>query len=140
MILRYGNALKAVVAGEQLPPWEYPAVITACREAGADPLLVKWKRRRPGLVALSIGGHGQGPQMAANSAALEQLKEAVSRAKAELYAPPRPGETKHVLPLPARLDADVERRMGMSDTLATVQMSWVSAGAQNGFREFLRGR
>lgn len=48
----YGHSLTAVIVGEQLPRWEHPSVIAACHEAEADPLLMKWKNRRPGLVKL----------------------------------------------------------------------------------------
>ena len=48
----YGHSLTAVIVGEQLPRWEHPSAITACHEAEADPLLMKWKNRRPGLIRL----------------------------------------------------------------------------------------
>lgn len=50
----FGESLAYVIAGEQLPRWEYPAVIEACRSAGADPLLLRWNHWRPGLTELPV--------------------------------------------------------------------------------------
>lgn len=49
----YGDALKWVIAGNQLPGWERPAVLAASRHAGARPLLMRWDNWRPGLVELT---------------------------------------------------------------------------------------
>lgn len=48
----YGDALKWVIAGNQLSDWERPAVLVACHQAGARPLLMRWDNWRPGLVEL----------------------------------------------------------------------------------------
>jgi len=49
----YSDALKWVIAGNQLADWERPAVVGASRQAGARPLLMRWDRWRPGLVELA---------------------------------------------------------------------------------------
>jgi Protein of unknown function (DUF2971) len=49
----YGDALTHVIAGEHLPGWQRVAVETACREIGAEALLIKWKNYRVGLDTLS---------------------------------------------------------------------------------------
>lgn len=51
----YGEALEYVIAGNQLPEWERPAVVAACQQADAQPLLLKWDHWKPGLVDLSNG-------------------------------------------------------------------------------------
>lgn len=53
----YGDALRWVIAGNQLADWERPAVLVASQQAGARPLLLRWDHWRPGLVDL---GEGQG--------------------------------------------------------------------------------
>lgn len=52
LVLSYGDSLEAVIAGDQLPAWEYPAVEAACERAGARALKMKWKNWRPGLIPL----------------------------------------------------------------------------------------
>ncbi len=47
--INYGDSLEAVIAGERLPEWEQPAVVAACKEAGARALRVRWESWRPGL-------------------------------------------------------------------------------------------
>jgi len=49
----YGDALKWVIAGNQLADWERPAVVGASRQAGAQPLLMRWDHWRPGLVEMA---------------------------------------------------------------------------------------
>jgi hypothetical protein len=49
----YGDALKWVIAGNQLADWERPAVVSASRQAGARPLLMRWDHWRPGLVEMA---------------------------------------------------------------------------------------
>lgn len=53
--LDYGDALRFVIAGHELPGWERPAVALASRRAGAHPLLLRWDHWRPGLVELDEG-------------------------------------------------------------------------------------
>jgi hypothetical protein len=48
----YGDSLSAVIAGDQLPAWELPAMIAKCQEAGVEALKMKWANWRPGLVAV----------------------------------------------------------------------------------------
>lgn len=48
----YGDALKWVIAGNQLADWERPAVFAASHQVGAKPLLLRWNHWRPGLVEL----------------------------------------------------------------------------------------
>lgn len=50
--IEYGSALVAVIAGERLPSWEWPAVPSACQQAGAQALRILWKNWRPGLIEL----------------------------------------------------------------------------------------
>jgi hypothetical protein len=45
--VNYGDALEAVIVGEKFPPWQAPAAVEACREAGAEPLRLDWKMGRP---------------------------------------------------------------------------------------------
>jgi len=49
----YGDALKWVIAGNQLADWERPAVVGASLQAGARPLLMRWDHWRPGLVEMA---------------------------------------------------------------------------------------
>jgi hypothetical protein len=51
----YGDSLVAVIAGEQMPDWEHPAVIAKCEEAGVEALRMKWANWRPGVVELDAG-------------------------------------------------------------------------------------
>jgi hypothetical protein len=51
--VEYGDALVAVIAGEQLPAWERPAVESACQRVDAQALRILWKNWRPGLVELN---------------------------------------------------------------------------------------
>lgn len=48
----FGDALKWVIAGNQLADWQRPAVLVASHQAGARPLLLRWDHWRPGLVEL----------------------------------------------------------------------------------------
>jgi hypothetical protein len=48
----YGNALAAVIAGEELPNWQRPAAVHSCTRASVDPLVVDWSTGRPLLVSL----------------------------------------------------------------------------------------
>lgn len=50
----YGDALRWVIAGNQLADWERPAVSVASHQAGAKPLLLRWDHWRPGLVELPV--------------------------------------------------------------------------------------
>jgi len=49
----YGDALTHVVAGQCLGGRERPAFEARCRQVGAEPLRVKWKNYRVGLVPLA---------------------------------------------------------------------------------------
>jgi len=96
----YGDALKWVIAGNQLADRERPAAVGASRQAGARPLLMRWERWRPGLVELEE--HQDSPvvtPMQTDSPGLTRLKEAVRRAEIEMRAPPPAGEVKEMLPL-----------------------------------------
>jgi hypothetical protein len=50
----YGDALVAVIAGDQVPRWEIPAMRAKCEEAAVAARQMKWSNWRPGLVP--IGG------------------------------------------------------------------------------------
>lgn len=49
----FGDALTHVIAGRCLTPDEHPAVAARCRETNVDPLRVKWKNYRVGIVPLA---------------------------------------------------------------------------------------
>jgi hypothetical protein len=48
----FQDSLVAVIAGEQLPHWEYPGIVKACHDVGAEALLMRWRAWRPGVIAL----------------------------------------------------------------------------------------
>jgi hypothetical protein len=58
--VEFGDALTAVIAGDQLPQWQRPAVAAACERVGADPLLIRWSNWRPGLVELTPPSANEG--------------------------------------------------------------------------------
>lgn len=51
--IHYGDSLVAVIAGDQMPRWEIPAVRAKCEEAGVAARQMKWANWRPGLVPIT---------------------------------------------------------------------------------------
>jgi hypothetical protein len=50
----YGDALTAVIAGDQMPRWEIPGARARCEEAGVAARQMKWANWRPGHVSLDL--------------------------------------------------------------------------------------
>ncbi len=50
----YGDALEAVMIGEECPDWQKPSVIDACKEAGVEALRISWSQGEPIPMTLSI--------------------------------------------------------------------------------------
>lgn len=54
LYVEYGDALVAVIAGENLPAWQRPAAIEACRQASVESLRLNWSIGLPVLGSLSL--------------------------------------------------------------------------------------
>lgn len=49
----YGDSLVAVIAGDQMPRWEIPALLAKCQEAGVAARQMKWANWKPGVVPIA---------------------------------------------------------------------------------------
>jgi hypothetical protein len=54
LLVDYGDALTAVIAGEQFPPWQRAGAIELCQVAGADARRVDWSQGWPYLGPLRV--------------------------------------------------------------------------------------